>query len=146
MTSRVLVIINTIGCLLLTALVVVQWRGERELDVTVATLRTQLAAAADQAAEDAKHRAALERDIAVLKETIEATQVAAESSTRALAEKEALAERLQTELTAATEQVAAWETALKARDERIVSLAAEIDATRKRLDEAIAKLKEAGAR
>lgn len=146
MTSRVLVIINTIGCLLLTALVVVQWRGERELDVTVATLRTQLAAAADQAAEDAKHRAALERDIAVLKETIEATQVAAESSTRALAEKEALAERLQTELTAATEQVAAWETALKARDERILTLAAEIDATRKRLDEAIAKLKEAGAR
>lgn len=146
MTPRTLVIINTIGCLLLTALVVVQWRGERELDDTVATLRTQLAAAANQAAEDAKHRAALERDIAVLKETIEATQKAAESSTRALAEQEALAERLQTELTAATEQVAAWETALKARDARILSLAAEIDATRKRLDEAIAKLKEAGAR
>jgi chromosome segregation ATPase len=146
MTPRTLVIINTIGCLLLTALVVVQWRGERKLGDTVATLRTQIAAAANQAAEDAKHRAALERDIAVLKETIEATQKAAESSTRALAEKEAIAERLQTELTAATEQVAAWETALKARDARIVSLAAEIDATRKRLDEAIAKLKEAGAR
>jgi septal ring factor EnvC (AmiA/AmiB activator) len=107
MTPRTLVIINTIGCLLLTALVVVQWRGERKLDDTVATLRTQLAAAANQAAEDAKHRAALERDIAVLKESIEATQKAAESSTRALAEKEVLAERLQTELTAATEQVAA---------------------------------------
>jgi chromosome segregation ATPase len=146
MTPRTLVIINTIGCLLLTALVVVQWRGERKLDDTVATLRTQLAAAANQAAEDAKHRAALERDIAVLKESIEATQKAAESSTRALAEKEVLAERLQTELTAATEQVAAWEVALKARDARILSLAAEIDTTRKRLDEAIAKLKEAGAR
>lgn len=146
MTPRTLVIINTIGCLLLTALVVVQWRGERKLDDTVATLRTQLAAAANHAAEDAKHRAALERDIAVLKESIEATQKAAESSTRALAEKEVLAERLQTELTDATDQVAAWETALKARDARILSLAAEIDATRKRLDEAIAKLKEAGAR
>ncbi len=146
MTPRALVIINTIGCLMLTALVVVQWRGERELDATVATLRSQLATAANQAAEDAKHRAALERDIAVLKESIEATQKAAESSALALAEKDVLAERLQTELTAATEQVAAWEAALKTRDERILSLSAEIDVTRKRLDEAIAKLKEAGAR
>ncbi len=146
MTPRALVIINTIGCLLLTALVVVQWRGERELDETVATLRTQLSTAANQAAEDAKHRAALERDIAVLKESIEATQKAAESSALALAEKDALAERLQTELTAATEQVAAWESALKTRDERILSLSSEIESTRKRLDEAITKLKEAGAK
>ncbi len=143
MTPRVLPILNAIGCLLLTGLVVAQWRKERTLDGTLTELRGDLATARQQAADETERRAALERDIAVLKESIEATQQAAETAARSLAEKDQVATRLQTDLTAAREQVTAWETALKARDERIRSLDADLAATRKRLDEAIARLKAA---
>ena len=146
MFPRVLPLLNAIGCLALTGLVVVQWRKERNLDGELAGTRTELATAKGQAAEESKRRIALERDIAVLKESIEATQQAAESSARAVADKDQLATQLQTELRAALEQVAAWEVAVKARDERISALAADLAATRKRLDEAIDRIKAAGAR
>lgn len=146
MSARALAILNAIGCLVLTALVVAQWRRERVSDATITELRSGLFAAQTQAADEAKHRAALERDIAVLKETIESARQASESSAQALVEKDALATKLQTELDAAREQVATWQAALATRDERIRSLDANLAATRKRLDEAIARLKDAGAR
>ena len=146
MKRRALPILNAIGCLALTVLVVVQWRHERLRDATLAGLAAELAAAHEQAAGEAKRRAAVERDIAVLKEAIEATQRSAESAARSLTEKEQAATQLQTELVTAREQVATWEAALKARDERIRTLDANLASTRKRLDEAIAKLKAVGAR
>lgn len=146
MNPRAFPILNAIGCLALTGLVIAQWRKERSLDGTLAGVKSELVAARNQAAEDAKQRAAIERDIAVLKESIESTQQAAETSARTLAEKDQLATQLQTELSTAREQVIAWETALKLRDERILSLDADLTATRRRLEEAIAKLKAAGAR
>ena len=146
MNRRALPILNAIGCLALTGLVVAQWHNERQRDATIAGLGAELAAARELAAGEAKRRAAVERDIAVLKEAIEATQRSAESSARSLTEKEQAATQLQTELSTAREQVAAWETAIKARDERIRTLDANLAGTRKRLDEAIAKLKAAGAR
>ena len=113
MNPRAFPILNAIGCLALTGLVIAQWRKERSLDGTLAGVKSELVAARNQAAEDAKQRAALERDIAVLKESIESTQQAAETSARTLAEKDQLATQLQTELSTAREQVIAWETALK---------------------------------
>ena len=68
------------------------------------------------------------------------------SASLRLTEKEQAATQLQTELITAREQIATWEAALKARDERIRTLDANLASTRKRLDEAIAKLKAAGAR
>jgi len=146
MSSRALPILNAIGCLALTGLVVVQWRKERLLDATATGVRTELAAAREQAASEGSRRAASERDVAVLKESIEATQRAAEAATRTAAEKEQAGTQLQAELTAARDQVAAWETAIKTRDDRIRTLDAHLQETRKRLDEAIAKLKAGGAR
>jgi chromosome segregation ATPase len=146
MTPRTLPVINAIGCLVLTGVMVLQWRKERALDASMHGLRTELAAARVKADEEAKRRAALERDIEVLKDSIASTQQAAESVTRNLVEKDQAAAQLQTELNAAREQLTLWEAALKARDERIVSLDANLAATRKRLDEAVAKLKSAGAR
>ena len=143
MTARTLPIINAIGCLALTIIVIAQWRKERVADGNLTALRSELATAKTQAAGEAAHRAALERDIVVLKETIAATQQAAESSAHALTEKDALAIRLQAELDAARAQVTAWEAALKERDDRIRSLDADLAATRKRLDEAVARLKAA---
>jgi chromosome segregation ATPase len=146
MTTRVLPILNTIGCLALTGLVVVQWRKERTLDSTLTNLRSELADSRIRIEEDAKQRAALERDISVLKESIEAIQKSAESSARDLAEKDELATRLEADLGSARDQVAAWESAIRERDARIQTLDADLAAARKRLDEAIARLKEAGAR
>lgn len=143
MSPRTLSILNAIGCLALTAIVITQWRKERISEGTLATLRSELVTAKTQAADEAAHRTALERDIAVLKETIATTQQAAESSALALTEEVALANRLQSELDAARDQVTAWEAALKTRDDRIRSLDADLAATRKRLDEAVARLKAA---
>ena len=146
MIPRALTILNAIGCLVLTGLVVAQWMKERSIHEELTAVTRQLATARDETTREAQRRAVLERDIAVLKEAIESTQKAAESTTRELSEKTTLATGLQTELAAAREQVAQWEAALKARDERIQSLNGDLAAARKRLDEAIAKLKAAGAK
>ena len=146
MIPRALTILNAVGCLVLTGLVVAQWVKERSMHEDLTAVNRQLATARDEGAKEALRRVALERDIAMLKEAIESTQKAAESTTRELSEKSTLASGLQTELTAAREQVTQWEAALKARDERIQSLTGDLSATRKRLDEAIAKLKAAGAK
>ncbi|MDP3850429.1 MAG: hypothetical protein Q8Q59_08005 [Luteolibacter sp.] len=146
MNSRVLPALNFIGCLALTGLVVIQWRKELASGGAIAGLKTELAAARSNAAEEAKRRVSLERDIAVLKESIEATQKAAETSAREFEEKEQLNSSLETELTAARGQVTAWEAALKQRDERILALNADLAKTRARLEEAITRLKGADAR
>ena len=145
MSPRALATLNAIGCLALTSLVVVQWRKERALDRELSRMTIELAAAENQAAEESKRRVALERDIAALKDAIEATQRASEASARALGEKDQLATQLQSELSSARGQVLAWEAALKARDEQIRSLDANLEVTRKRLDEAIARIKTAAA-
>lgn len=146
MSSRALPILNALGCLLLTVVVLVQWRKERAIDGDRLALKSELATWKQQAAEELQKRQALERDIVVLKESIASTQLAAESSAKTIAEKAELTDRLQTDLSAAREQVSSWETAIKERDERILKLDEELAATRKRLDEAIARLKAAGAR
>lgn len=146
MSSRALPIINALGCLLLTVVVLVQWRKERAIDGDRLALKSELATWKQQAAEELQKRQALERDIVVLKESIASTQLAAESSAKTIAEKAELNNQLQTDLSAAREQVSSWETAIKERDERILKLDEELAATRKRLDEAIARLKEAAAR
>jgi chromosome segregation ATPase len=146
MNSRVLPVLNLIGCLALTGLVVAQWRKELASDTAIAGLKSELAVARSTAAEEAKRCAALERDIAVLKEAIEATQKSAETASRGLAEKAQLNSTLETELVAARGRVTAWETAIRERDERIRTLDADLTKTRARLDEAVIRLKAAGAR
>ena len=146
MTPRTLPPLNAIGCLALTGLVVAQWRKERSMHSELADTKAKLSLSLQQTDEEVKQRTALERDIAVLKETIESAQKAAESSTKDLVEKDGTVTRLQAELTAAREQITVWEAAMKTRDEQIRTLNDNLAATRKRLDEAIAKLKAAGAR
>lgn len=146
MKSRVLPILNAIGCLVLTGVIFIQWQRERAAGESLAKLKTELHAANDLAADETKRADGLERDIAVLKESMEATQKAAEASARLMEEKTAQAAGLETEVTAAREQLKTWEAAIAARDEKLRALDAQLTATRQRLDEAIAKLKEAGAR
>lgn len=146
MKFRVLPILNAIGCLVLTGLVVGQWKKEHALVRETAALEVQLGAAREQAAAEVKRSAALERDIVVLKESIEAVQKSAEQSAGVLAEKATEASGLQSEITAAREQLKVWEEAIATRDAKLRGLNEELVATRERLNEAIAKLKQAGAR
>lgn len=146
MNARFLPVLNLIGCLALTGLVVTQWRTERSKEAALADLKSQLAAARHQAKEDAKHRAALEHDISVLKESLEATQKAAEAATRELEQKEQHITQLQAAESAARTQLAAWEEAVKQRDERIRALETDLTKTRARLDEAVIRLKQAAER
>lgn len=146
MKTRALPIINAAGCLILTALVLFQWREQRKSEFTIRDLKSEAAANRVKAEEDAKRRAALEHDISVLKESIQSIQQSSESAAQTAAEKEKLAGQLQAELDAAREQLKLWDAAMQARDTRIKELDAALGATRKRLDEAIERLKAAGAR
>lgn len=146
MKIRILPILNAIGCLVLSLVVASQWLKERKTDQNLLEVRNNLTAAMDFSAAETRRATALERDIAVLKESIEATQKSAEEAARAAAENATQATGLETELTAAREQVKSWEAALTERDAKLRSLNDDLTATRKRLDTAIASLKAAGAR
>lgn len=139
MKSRVLPILNAIGCLILTALVVVLWNRERIADQALSNLKSELRTAHEQTATEAKRAADLERDIAALKESIASSQ-------RAAAEQATQSSGLQNEVSAARDQLKTWQVALAERDAKLRALSAELAATRQRLDAAIAQLKAAGAR
>lgn len=145
--SRILPIVNLIGCLLITGIIVAQWVKERGLGSRIETLTRQVADACGQYETERDRAAALERDVAQLKEAVESTvkarRDAEETMAKTLAERDAQAAEL---AAATTKQIAAWEAAIKARDERIRSLDADLAATRKRLDEAVRTLKAASAR
>ena len=146
MKSRALPILNAVGCLILSGLIVLQWQRERVISTLLAKLKTELATTQEFSARETKRAADLGRDIGVLKESIEATQKAAETSAQLMEEKATQVTNLETEVAAAREQVKTWQLAITGRDEKLRALNAELIATRRRLDEAIAKLKEAGAR
>ena len=146
MKSRFLPFINALGCLALAGVILVQWNKERALDGTISQLRSELSEARAAADAQRQRMASLERDISVLKESLEATQQATEVATRALEEKEAAGELLVGELAAVRAQVALWQEAIAGRDEKIRELGEELVATRARLDTALVRLKEAGAR
>ena len=146
MNSRVLPILNAVGCLVLTGLVVAQWNKERALDRTLPRSAPNSPPPGNKPPREAKRAAALERDIAVLKESIEATQQAAEEPPAGSAEKETQAAGLETEITTAREQVTTWESHRRPATPSSANSTRISTATRQRLDEAIAKLKAAAGR
>ena len=146
MNARTLTWINAIGCLLLVALVVVQWRGEYVLGREVAVLRTLLAEANAKLAEENTRCVALERDLQVLKDAAEQSGKAVESGKSSAMTKDARIAELESALKRAGGDVDKWQSAIAQRDDRIRKLDAELNEARRRLNEAVAKLKAAGAR
>lgn len=146
MSARVLTILNTIGCLALTGLIATQWLRERDMESEIAAIARERDNAHKEIRDLESRRHTLEHDIATLKESLVSIQKAAETTSGELTEKSVLAQNLQTELDTARSQVTAWESALKERDTRIETLQTELVKTRSRLDEAVAKLKQAGAK
>jgi chromosome segregation ATPase len=146
MNARTLTWINAIGCLALVALVVVQWRGEYVLGREVAVLRTSLAEANAKLAEETTRCVALERDLQVLKDAAEQSGKAVESGKSSAMTKDARIAELESALKRAGGDVDKWQSAIAQRDDRIRKLDAELNEARRRLNEAVAKLKAAGAR
>ncbi len=146
MNARTITWINAIGCLVLVALVVVQWRGEYVSGRELASLRTSLTEAKTKAAEESARCVALERDLQVLKEAAEQSGKAVESGKSVAMTKDARIAELEEALKQAGGDVGKWQAAIAQRDDRIQKLEAEVAEARRRLNEAVAKLKAAGAR
>ncbi|MEO8615319.1 MAG: hypothetical protein ABI600_09275 [Luteolibacter sp.] len=146
MKSRFLPIVNAIGCLVLTGLVVAQWAKERTHLREIQQLQSQLVLSEQKLADEFKQSAGLEKDIAGLKESIDLTRKSSEQAAISLIDQARLTDRFQAELSAAREQVNAWEASINERDAKLLRLNSDLIATRERLNEAISKLKAAGAR
>ena len=146
MKSIAFLILNTLGCAVLTSLVAFQWSQERASHRVVENLKLELAGTKITQSKEHEKSAALEQDISVLKETIESTRQAADDAAKIIASRGAETTQLQADLIAARAQGPQWQAALAARDAKLKELNAELIFTRRRLDEAIAKLKQAGAR
>jgi len=144
--SRYLPLINSIGCLLLCGMVIVQWNNERRLIASIGHLKSELNASLAQSSSESQRRKALDHDIMILKESLEITQQAYDSSTRSLKAAETKALELETKANKDQAQLEAWKTAIDSRDEKLRNLNSELVATRNRLDDAINKLKAAGAK
>ena len=146
-TRRLLPLLNLAGCLILTGLVISQWLKERDLGRQITGLTQQLHTTRDQYDSEKIRSTALESDIAQLKESIESAAAARKETEAALAkmiaEHEAAVPAAQQTLQA---QTALWEKAIADRDTKLGELATTLTATRKRLDEAISKLKQAATR
>lgn len=143
-TSRILPIVNLVGCVLITGIIVAQWLKERGLGGRIDALNQQLVTARDQYAAEKTRAATLESDVAQLKESVEATVRSRKEAEDALAK---LIAGRETEAASAAQaarvQVENWEKAIAERDAKIRELNENLAAARQRLDEAIAKLKAA---
>jgi chromosome segregation ATPase len=150
-TSRILPVANLIGCLLITGIIVVQWLKERGFNHRIETLNEELVIARDEVESGKTRAAALENDVSQLKESVESTVLARKEAEDALArlnaERDAqVASQTEAAQKLMQEQVQIWEKAIADRDAKIRELGTTLGTTRARLDVAIEKLKEAGAR
>ena len=149
-TRRLLPLLNLLGCLILTGLVVCQWLKERDLNRRIASLNQQLVTTRDQYDTEKSRATALESDIAQLKDSIESTTAASKETEAALAqitaERQAQAVTTSDAQQTLQAQTAVWEKAIAERDTKLGELAATLTVTRERLDQAISKLKQAAAR
>jgi len=145
-TSRILPIINVIGCFLVTGVVIGQWIKERRVNGEIKNLRMEIASTQENYEKEHKRAETLQGDVNQLKDSIEAMAKAKMEFEASLAkDAEEHNARMQAENATAQEQTQLWQKAIADRDEVIAKLNSNLSATRARLDEAVSKLKKAGA-
>jgi len=145
-TSRILPIINVIGCFLVTGVVIGQWIKERRVSGEIKNLRAEMTSTQENYEKEHKRAEALQGDVNQLKDSVEAMAKAKVEFEASLAkDTEEHNARMQTENAHAQEQIQIWQKAIADRDEVIAKLNSNLSATRARLDEAVSKLKKAGA-
>lgn len=153
MNTRLLTVLNAVGCLVLIGFIVIQWQQSQKLSDQLRESRSReiLQDNARVAAESMVKQ--LQSDIEGLKASVESIQQSATVADQESLAKAAETQALAAQVARAQEQVVAWEAAVKERDEAIALRDAKLQqlnealvATRKRLDQAVAELKSAGAR
>ncbi len=152
-TAKVLPIVNAVGCVVLVGFILIQWVGGSALGKKLHETESKFILERNARTEAEHHAKKLQGDIEGLKASIDSIRKDAETYEKDLEAKSAEVTALNAGLLDAQEKVKAWEEALKTRDEaiakrdeKIKELNANLISTRKRLDEAIAQLKKAGAR
>ncbi len=153
MKQNLFTIVNAIGCLALLVIVVLQWQQSEQQREAYRTIQIKEHAANEAKAEAVTRADALMFDLTELKRSYMETQKTADAagldyqkkieelSTTKAAYDQAAAER-----DALQKRITEWEAALKLRDQTITEQNASMIALRKKLDEAIAQLKKAGAK
>lgn len=158
--ARFLPVLNAIGCLVLVGFILVQWRGGQALSRELHEARSREILEKNARFDAEKHSRQLQSDLDGLKASVDSIQQAAEVAEKELATKNEEIGKFATGLAQATEQIKSWEAAVKERDEALLKrdaaiaerdgklkeLNSQLVATRKRLDDAVAELKKAGAR
>ena len=145
--SRILPVLNLIGCLAITGIIVTQWLREVRHNEKIERLDNELSDARALAEAERKRADTLQGDVDQLKDSVESIMQARREAEEDMAARIAASDaRVEETAKAAEEQIASWQKAVADRDARIRQLDSQLAATRERLDEAIGKLKEAGAR
>lgn len=139
MITRFLPYLNTLGCIAITTIIIIQWHGEHQQKQIIQDLNLTLAKSQETEDQAKQKVQALETDIAALKETLQATQQTANANAD---QQSKIASALDAEMTKARDQINKWQQAILERDERIRTIQQDLIATRQRLDQAIAKLKQ----
>ena len=153
-THRALPLANLVGCCVITSVIFVQWFKERGLNEKIQGLNGRVALENGKYEAERKRALLLESDVIQLKESIESMVITRketeETLDRMIVERANLLSSTDAAVTAANqsslEQVKTWQDAIAARDKKIRELDASLSATRTRLNEAIERLKAAGAR
>jgi hypothetical protein len=157
MKKHLFTIINAVGCLLLLGVVLMQW-GQNELQRQAFRDVQKELRSTEETRDEALARAdSLTADLADLKVALAAAQKAAEESalaqkaqsdqlTALTAERDQLIAQRDTQNKELTDQVTEWQEAIKKRDATIKEQNALLEAQSRKLNEAITKLKQAGAR
>lgn len=146
MKTRFLTYLNAIGCLLLVALTIFQWLHQHSSDQQLTASKNANLEIRNHLQTEKNKTQMLEGDIKQLKSALEATQKAAEESTKNFAAKDNLVNDLQQKIASMDKSSPEWQQAIAQRDQRIKDLSATLTATRKRLDESIAELRSKGAK
>ena len=143
---KALPILNAVGCLFLVGFIVVQWNDGQKLQKKLNTALINERNTQNEKIEVEKRVFQLQSDVDNLKSSVDLMKAEAEEAKKKIADGELLAHQLHTGLTFNFAHFEALNTAIEQRNGQIESLNSSLVATRRRLDEAIEKLKQAGAR
>jgi peptidoglycan hydrolase CwlO-like protein len=157
---KVLPIINAVGCVVLVGFILVQWFGGQLLSKELHEAKSREINEKNARFEAEKKAKTLQSDIEGLKGSVDSLRQATDDAQKLVELKEEDIAKFSAALEEAKAKILTWEQAVKERDEalqkrdaalaerdsKLKEINGQLVATRKRLDEAVAELKKAGAR
>ncbi len=152
MKSALFPLINAVGCAALCVIAAVQWRQNESHRALNRRLQVDAHAVQDQRDQALQRVDSLTADLADLKRSLLETQKAADEASRRNKEQteqlvaaNTVRDQTTAERDALRAQITQWEAAIQERDRAIIERNEDLLALRKKLEEAVAQLKKAGA-